>query len=164
MEENDFTCNKLVSVIYVLLHCSPWVVPSPHTGFEAAAGIQLVHSLLEHGTGRYAAWRSVKALISHREYTGMWDPGSLAGSLSGITANLKEGFRVAFKRQFRQDAHRFQTDAEHSTRLGKSFPLYSDSRKNSLLACDAGLYSLHQAILRWNISGGMDVMADALSR
>jgi len=84
--------------------------------------------------------------MSHREYVGMRDPGSLADSLSG--SRLKEGFRVAFKRQFRQDAQCFKTDDEHSTRSGKSFPLYSASRGNSLLACDAGLYSLHQAILR----------------
>lgn len=68
--------------------CSLRVVPGPRKGFEAAAGIQLAHSLLGHGTARDAAWRSVKALISHCEYVGMRDPGSLADSLSGSTANL----------------------------------------------------------------------------
>lgn len=55
MEENDITCNKLLGVIYVLLHYSLQVVPGPHKGFEAAAGIQLAHSLLGHGTVRDAA-------------------------------------------------------------------------------------------------------------
>lgn len=85
---NDFICNKLFGVIYVLLQCSLRVVPGPHKGFQAAAGIQLAHSLLGHGTACDAAWRSVKALISHREYVGMRDPGSLTDSLSGSTAKL----------------------------------------------------------------------------
>lgn len=70
----------------------------------------------------------------------------------------------AFQRQFRQDAQGLMTDDEHSTRSGKSHPLCSASRDNSHPACDAGLSSLHQTILRWNISGRMDVVADALSR
>lgn len=166
MEENDFTCNKLLGVIYVLLYCSLQVVPGPQKGFETAAGIQLAHSLLGHGTVCDAAWCCMKALISHHEYVGMRDPGSLTDLLSGSTANLisRKAYRVAFKRQFRQNVQCFKTDAEHWTRSGKSSPPYSDSRENLLLACNAGLYSLHQAILRWSISGGMDVMADALSR
>lgn len=39
-EENDITSNKLLAVIYVLLHCS-LSVPGPDKGLEGAAGAQL---------------------------------------------------------------------------------------------------------------------------
>jgi len=54
-EENDFTRNRFLGVISVLLHGSVQAVPGPHQGFAAAAGMQLVHSLLGHGTVRDAA-------------------------------------------------------------------------------------------------------------
>lgn len=88
MKEDDFTRNKLLGVIYVLLHCSLWVVPGPHKSFEVAAGIQLAHSLPGHGTVRDAAWRSMKALINYHKYLGTQDPGSLTDLLPGSTANL----------------------------------------------------------------------------
>lgn len=55
MEENDFTCSKLLGVIYVLPHRSLQVVPGPHEVFEVAAGVQLAGSRLGRGTARDAA-------------------------------------------------------------------------------------------------------------
>lgn len=120
---------------------------------------QLEHSLAQPARARRWEWRPWSAPVT-------WACGILAHSQTCCPhqwhISSQGRLQGAFQRQFRQDAQSFKTDDEHST--GKSHPLCSASSDNSLLACDAGHASLHQAVLRWNISGRMDVVADALSR
>lgn len=78
-EENDITSNKLLGVIYVLLHCS-LSVPGPDKGFEGAAGTQL-------GTACSGTALGMEAMISPSD-VGMWDPGSLPDVLSTSMAHL----------------------------------------------------------------------------
>lgn len=137
-EENDITSNKLLGVIYILLHCS-LSVPGPGKGFERAAGTRLA----QPAQAWHWAWRPPSAPV-------MWAWGILAHSQTccPVQQHISSQGRLqgAFQRHFKQDAQSFKTDEEHST--GKSHPLCSASGGNSLLACDAGLASLHHAILR----------------
>lgn len=164
--ENDF---NMPWTPWCYLRIATVLAPSGPRSTRGLWGSSWRTACAQPARARHCAWRCLTQCESPnkpsrvRGYAGSWLACRLAVWINS-KSRLKEGFRVAFTRQFRQDAQCFRTDDEHSTRSGKSSPLYSDSRENSLLACDAGLHTLHQAILRWNISGRMDVMADALSR
>lgn len=133
VEETLHAINSLV-----LTYCYTLSVSGPRStqGLLAAAGMQLEHSLLRHGTVHDAAWRTPRALLSHCQYVDMWDPGLLAHPLSGSVAK-------PISRKASKGCSVPQDGWWTFNKVRQILSPYSDSRESPLLVCDAGLYSLH---------------------